>query len=450
MAGVTSEGFVAKTVDEIVTELEDAFRSAFGQSIDVSPQSNFGQLIGVMAERYADLWALGSAVYAAFNPDAASGASLDYVCALTGTVREPARRSEVSLTATGTPGTVLALERGVSVVSTGVQFRTVEEQTIAAVAAWASGTVYAAGARRTNGGNVYQCTTGGTSAGSGGPTGTGSAIADNTAVWKYLGAGTGAIDVLAESADTGPKVAVADTLTVIDTPVAGWSNVTNLLDADLGADVETDAALRLRRETELRVSGKAALEAIREDLLAVEGVTAALVFENVTDVTDGDGIPPHAVEALVLGGDDAEVAAALFDSVAAGIRTFGQGTGAVSETVTDSQGFDHTIEFSRPEELNVYVRVDAITDSDSFPADGADQIKAAIVEFGDAQPIGKNVVAASVGAQAFKVDGVLDTPIVYIGLVNPAVASTTIAVSLRQLAKFDTSRITVNVSTGVP
>jgi hypothetical protein len=39
-----------------------------------------------------------------------------------------------------------------------------------------------------NGTNVYQCTTGGISAGTGGPTGTGSGITDGTVVWKFIGA----------------------------------------------------------------------------------------------------------------------------------------------------------------------------------------------------------------------------------------------------------------------
>lgn len=37
-------------------------------------------------------------------------------------------------------------------------------------------------------GKVYRCTTAGTSAGSGGPTGTGSGITDGSAVWAYVGA----------------------------------------------------------------------------------------------------------------------------------------------------------------------------------------------------------------------------------------------------------------------
>jgi len=49
----------------------------------------------------------------------------------------------------------------------------------------------------TNGGNLYTCTTAGTSAASGGPTGTGASITDGTAVWKYSGVPLLAADVLA-------------------------------------------------------------------------------------------------------------------------------------------------------------------------------------------------------------------------------------------------------------
>ncbi len=53
--------------------------------------------------------------------------------------------------------------------------------------AWAASTAYLLNQQVNNGGNVYRCTTAGTSAGAGGPTGTGSGIADGTAVWTYVG-----------------------------------------------------------------------------------------------------------------------------------------------------------------------------------------------------------------------------------------------------------------------
>lgn len=55
---------------------------------------------------------------------------------------------------------------------------------------WLALTVYAAGDRVLNdGGKTYLCTTGGTSAGVGGPTGAGGAIVDGTCVWQFRAVG---------------------------------------------------------------------------------------------------------------------------------------------------------------------------------------------------------------------------------------------------------------------
>lgn len=52
-------------------------------------------------------------------------------------------------------------------------------------AAWTANTAYSVGAIVANGGNWYICTQAGTSAGSGGPTTTGTSIVDNTVRWNY-------------------------------------------------------------------------------------------------------------------------------------------------------------------------------------------------------------------------------------------------------------------------
>jgi hypothetical protein len=56
-------------------------------------------------------------------------------------------------------------------------------------AAWAASTAYSTvGYIVSHGGNAYQVATSGTSAASGGPTGTGSGITDGTGLtWNYLG-----------------------------------------------------------------------------------------------------------------------------------------------------------------------------------------------------------------------------------------------------------------------
>lgn len=71
---------------------------------------------------------------------------------------------------------------------------------------WAASTAYVLNQQVHLGGNVYKATTAGTSAGSGGPTGTGSGITDGSAVWAYVGA--------ADAAITNSNPASGDTVTV--------------------------------------------------------------------------------------------------------------------------------------------------------------------------------------------------------------------------------------------
>lgn len=55
---------------------------------------------------------------------------------------------------------------------------------------WQASRVYAIGDQVHNGGNVYRATVGGTSASSGGPTGTGASIVDGSVTWTFLQTGT--------------------------------------------------------------------------------------------------------------------------------------------------------------------------------------------------------------------------------------------------------------------
>jgi uncharacterized phage protein gp47/JayE len=445
MAGLTDEGLEVLTLTEVAEETDAELRVALGDSIDLSPNEPVGAIKGVFDEREARLWDLAQSVHNAFDPNHASGASLDALCALVGVYREDATPSEVTAILTGTPGTVVTEGRVASVAGTGVRFQTMADATIAAATAWAGGQVRTAGDIRTNNSRIYVCTTGGTTAGSGGPTTTATAIADNTVVWRYVGEGTGYVEVAAESEDTGPKVAAAFTLTTIETAVGGWSSVNNLLDADLGTEREEDADLNARREEELRAGGNAAIDAIRSKVLQVEDVAQVTVFQNTTMVTDGDGIPAKAVEVLVSDGDDDAIYEAVFSAVAGGIETHGTESG----TVVDSQGFSQTVKFSRPTDVDIWVIANLVVNADEYPDDGDAQVEAAIVAFGDAQRTGKNVVASALEAQCHSIPGVLEAECL-IKTSNPPTVRTTIAITLRQRATFDTSRITINATPGTP
>lgn len=444
--GLTLAGFVAPSTEEIRDEVQKTLWSIFGPSLDLSDGSILGQLVAIVSERLADLWELGEHVNSSMDPDQATGTNLEALCALTGTIRQGARASTATLTLTGTPlATVTAGSRASAPVS-GKEFATLADATIQALAAWAPSTAYVVGARVTNDGKAYVCIDPGVSAASGGPTTEAAVIADGSVEWRFLGAGTGAVDVAAEALETGPTVAVSGAISEIETPVSGWEGVINLLDAKVGRNAEVDEALRVRRVLELAASGATPRDALRAALVKVAGVVAVTVFVNDTDITNADGMPPKSVEALIQGGDNQDLWNALLASVAAGVKAHGNTPG----TATDSQGTVVSVAFSRPTEVPIYVVVNLIKDPARYPLDGNAQVAAAIASWGNAGPTGRNAVASAVSAQAFRVEGVLDVTAAFIGTAPGPSSSATVPISLRQLATFDTSRITVSSTDGVP
>lgn len=460
--GVTSTGFVTKQLSDIVNDMTAAFRAAFGAGINTAPQSRFGQAIGIFSGALADLWSAAQQDYNSQYPDTAGGVSLDNVCALTGVLRLQPARSTVTETLVGTPGTVVPFQTVVQVPATLVQFRTTTAATLpAALAAWAASTAYALGARVTLGGNVYQCTIAGTSAASGGPTGTGTAIADGTVTWRYLGSGTSAIDVACEGVLYGPQAGPAYTITGIVNPVAGLNSVVNLADAVLGRNVEDDPTLRARRETVIRASGNAAALAIQAQMLLVPGVSACIVFENPTSSVDGSGRPPNSIEVVVQGGTDAAVRAALWAAKGAGIQTYGNNPG----TYTDAKGIVRTVNFSRPTLVPIYVAVTLKKNSGystaAAPLDGDSLVKQAIVTFsqgllldstGLAIPAGSSAAAYQIGdpvitsalyKAVFSVVGVNDIVSLFIGTAPGPTSNANVVQGPSQLATFSTANITV-------
>jgi uncharacterized phage protein gp47/JayE len=384
--GLTDEGFVTKPFEDVLTDIQEEYKATWGAAINLAAQSNFGQLSGIDANLLADIWALLLAVYNSQYPDTASGASLDNVCSITGTVREQPAPSTVTATLTGTPSTTIPAGTVFSVTGAGTKFQTDADVTLD-------------------------------------------------------GSGNGTVACTAQ--ETGPKACNTGTLTVIETPVAGLSTVTNAADGVLGTDLETDAALRARREDELRATGNAAVEAIREKVLAVDSVTDCYVFENPTDAVDGNGTPAHAVEVVVAGGTDANVAAAIFASKAAGIAT----AGSTTQSVTDSQGIAHSVKFTRPTPVNIYVVVSLVKNSLWNLSTAPQATKDAILAYAALKYlVGKSVVDSQLYVPVFSVPGVEDITSLYIGTAPAPGTPGNISITLHQIAKFDSSRITINVT----
>lgn len=452
--GLTTEGLVIPTFVVIREALNQLLRNTFGASLDLGDRSILGQLTAIIADRYAGVWEKLEAVNSSQDPDKASGAALEALCALTGTFRPAASYSAVVLSLTGAPTTLVPAGNEAETLSTSKLFVTREAGTITAVPAWTISTAYALETRVTNNGSVYECITAGTSAGSGGPTSDDDDITDNTAHWTFIGQGTGVVDVEAWASETGPITAFARDITVRRSSVPNWDGVMNLRDANLGRNQATDGELRLLREQELSTGGNSTVDALRAELLNLAEVLSVTIFVNNTMLTDADGVPPKSIEPMVripVGAEqDQRVFDALLAGVAAGIATHSSGGGAASGFATDAQGTQHLMKFTRPAEVPIYIAITVTVDSAEWPVDGEDQIKEAIVEWGDARNTGDNAVAAAISARAFGVDGVLDVTSCLIDDAPAPASSATVAINLRQLATYDTSRISITVNTGVP
>jgi uncharacterized phage protein gp47/JayE len=445
--GLTPTGFLPATLTDVREDITTRVRDTIARTLDTSDRSLEGQIIGIVAEAISKLWDLGQKIDSARDPDKAIGAALEALCALTGTIRRAATFSTVTLTLTGTPATLVPAG-SIARVSGRASFATDNTVTITAVPSRINSAYYAEGSRVENDGNIYQAVSTGITAASGGPVGTDTDATetDGAVTWRFLGAGSGAIDVQATATETGPLDAFSATILEIVTPVGGWEAVNNVLDADVGRDVMTDAELRVLRELELARPGTSTQNAIRAALLAVADVLAVTVFVNNTDVTNAEGMPPHSVEALVRGGDSQDLWDTLFANVAAGIQTYGTEIG----TVSDSQGTSHTMRFSRVEDIDIYVVVNLVKDPAIYPVDGDAQVAAAIVAYGDVQDNGRDAVASALTAQVFKIQGVLDVTALYLGTAPAPGTNATVPISVRQRAVYDTSRITVTSTNGIP
>lgn len=389
MSGLETTGWVPKTVTEIVAEIETDLRAALGDDLDTSAESVIGQIIAIQATREAELWELVGAVYNARVPSGASGAALEALAALCpGIDRAAATKGTATLSVTLSAGVTLP-----------------------------AGSVASVTGEPSNRWVTTESVTNGT----GSPA---------------------TVSVAAEAETAGRLVANAGTITVIATPVTGWTAVTNAADATPGTEVETDAALRVRRERTLQRAGSSPLDAIAAEVAEVAGVTQCVAWENATDHTDSAGRPPHSVEVMVLGGDDEDVARAIWSAKAAGIETYGTETPV---TFTDDRGVSRTVRFSRPTDLDVYATVIVVVDPATF--EGATAVKEALVAAMENLRAGEVARNSAMVAALLDVVGVRDA-VVYTGDSSSLTLQTrdNLAPGERERCAFDTSRVEVTVS----
>ena len=371
-------GLHIDSLEDRIEAVSGLLRAAIAPNLDTSPETPTGQLVRILAERTQSVLELLRAVHAGMDPDEATGDALDALCRITGTYRRPASSGLVVLTVNLDAATLLAAGA------------------IAQVA--------------------------------GEPDNRWVTVADVTSV------GAGDYTVVAEAEGTGEVHAVAGTITVIATPSLGWNSVTNAADAVPGAPAETDTALRARRELELAIGGSTTVDAIRAELVALDGMIEARVVENDLDITVG-GIPPHAVESIVWDGAipavaDADITEAIWTSKAAGIRAWGT---TVSDH-EDEQGVSHEVRFTRAAPLRLLLEVSADVDATQYPGDAAASAALAARALAHFR-VGGDVYRSRVVDWAMDIAGVEDAYLVRMAIWPAALVNTDgLPVNVRQIA----------------
>ena len=377
-ATLTTSGLQIQTLAEILDELRKDFAAsgAFPGHDFTSATSPLALLIALQARREAIYQAQLAAVLDALYRDGAQGRVLDRLATITGDLpRQGPSQSTISARLTGTPGVDCANKL--------VRY------------------------------------------------------APNGSLWRTPGidatiGGGGTVDVTLRAEDDGPVTAEEGSADwEVVTGTTGWTGVQSLGDLQVGELEEDDVAFRARLVASESVA-RGTEQALVAALLRVPGVTSVSLDNNRTLVTNGNGVPGKSVEALVVGGSDAEVAGALFAALCADTGTFGNTTIAVERP----DGRSQDVAFSRIEDVQCYVRVTltATGAEEDLPADYADQVRAAVAARAAQLAPGQNLQQAwFVGAivDALPTNSVVDVAVVFD--LNPGgVGATTLAFDNRE------------------
>jgi hypothetical protein len=404
--GVTDAGYVLPTQQQLLDLIAADQKALVNPDVDTSSDSVLGQLNGVVTRQLMIGYEAQQAVYNSNDPDVVEGFLQTMLAKLTGTPRDGATPSTVTLTCDLVAGTTLLA---------GI--------TLASVP--------------------------------------GNPSSQWTPKANYTALSTGALPVDFVNVATGPNEADTGTITVMTTTVVGWNSVINGAPAVPGTNGESDPALRIRREQELQGGGAGNVDAIRAALLKINEptgpfVVSADVLNNYTDVVDPvNGLPPHSIEAVIWDRsppqvDDTKIAQVLWDNGAAGIRNFGTSSG----TATDKLGNPQLVAFTRVTQRPIFLAI-ALTPRAGYPGDVPFATALANILRGDPDLLTpEDAVSFGVGDSVDPYDIVLDTGRLgakvvglSIGFSAPAtpsaITTTILAIGPREIGTFDSVHIAI-------
>ena len=292
--GITPEGFVVKTHDDIRSDVEAYQKANIDEGLDLEDESPLSQFQLPLFAELGLAWQTLLGIYHAGDPDQASEWQLDKTLAATGTVRSPYTKTVVKATVTMAPDKALPAN---SI------------------------------ANLTNRPN--------------------SVFYSLTEVPADPSGGDFEVDFVC--GEFGAIVVTPGQLSEINTAVEGWLSVTNVDDGITGSAPEKDSDFRAKGVRERALPGTTTLRALIAKISALQGVTDVAGYEN-DSFRVKNGVPGHYFLFLVRGGQDQEIADTIYSYKAA------TGTYGTTEVlVTGTDGEQQKIRFSRPTENPIFI-----------------------------------------------------------------------------------------------
>lgn len=378
--GLSAAGFRRPSYAELLDAYEQQAKAKFGSDINLSVRSILGLMLRIYAWFSGLLWQIAEDVYNSGFVDIATGISLARIGAIIGVRPYSAAKAVGELTFTGSASTVIP--KGLIVAATNkVRFVTLVDATIGA---------------------------------------------------------DGQVTVSAQAYEVGPDGnAAAATITTIVTPIADVDTVTNAAAFAGGRNRETEGEFRARYYRSVKRASGANTDAIREEILTVAGVQHAAVHENTTGSTNAAGLPAHSIEAVVYGGQDLAIAAAIWARKAAGIQTYG----STSVTIVDASGNSQVVKFARPNPVSVWMRISNLQVATGYVAsDVQARIQAALIAYVSALGVGVSVYYTRLIEQINQVGGVVDYTLAISGD-GMTYGTSNVPVSSRQTASTDGNKV---------
>lgn len=302
-----ANGLQVKTINEIIADLEAGYRSIYGADINLDQNSPDGQTINLFAQSAVDLRELLVSVNKSFDPDFAVGQTLSSRVALNNIERAGGTYTIVPID--------IVVDRTVALQGLDADFNN--------------------------------------------PDGAGFTISDNAGNefilidTQNITAGSYTVNFRARQIGE-----VNVTLNTIQNPVTIVLGVTSIDNTsaplEIGQEEETDAELRFRRQQSVALGATGYLNGLLGDVLNLDGVTDGVIFENITNVVDADGIPAHGIWLIAEGGSNEEIANEIY-----GNKSYGADMrGDVEINITTQSGAIFVAKFDRPIAEDLYIRFD--------------------------------------------------------------------------------------------